>query len=48
MTDKKALEILKSWLAVAYQNTDGTDESSAVLQKKHLKKLFWRKLIGDN
>lgn len=31
MTNKKALEVLKSWLAVAYQNTDGTDESSAEL-----------------
>lgn len=31
MTNKKALEVLKSWLAVAYQNTDGTDDSSAEL-----------------
>lgn len=40
MTAKKALEILKSWLKVAYQNTVGPDESSAVLQKKHLKNYF--------
>ena len=31
MTDRQALETLKSWLLVAYQNTDGTDESSAEL-----------------
>lgn len=31
MTNKMALEVLKSWLAVAYQNTDGTDASSAEL-----------------
>ena len=31
MTNKKALEVLSSWLAVAYQNTYGTDESSAEL-----------------
>ena len=26
MTEKKALEVLKSWLQLAYQNADGTDE----------------------
>lgn len=31
MTDKKALEVLESWLRVAYQNADETDEDSAEL-----------------
>ena len=31
MTDKKALEVLKSWLQLAYQNADGTDECCAEL-----------------
>lgn len=31
MTEQKALEVLKSWLQVAYQNSDGTDEASAEL-----------------
>ena len=31
MTDKKALEVLKSWLRLAYQNADGTDECCAEL-----------------
>lgn len=31
MTSEKELEVLKSWLEVAYQNTDGTDDSSAEL-----------------
>lgn len=31
MTEKKALEVLNSWLRVAYQNADGTDEASAEL-----------------
>lgn len=31
MKNAKALEVLKSWLRVAYQNADGTDESSAEL-----------------
>lgn len=31
MTNKKAIEVLRSWLSVAYQNADGTDESSAEL-----------------
>lgn len=31
MTDKKALEVLESWLHLAYHNADGTDESSAEL-----------------
>lgn len=31
MTDKKALEVLESWLRLAYQNADGTDECSAEL-----------------
>lgn len=31
MTDKKAFEVLKSWLQLAYQNADGTDECCAEL-----------------
>ena len=31
MTERKALEALTSWLRVAYQNADGTDEASAEL-----------------
>lgn len=31
MMEQKALEVLKSWLRLAYQNDDGTDESSAEL-----------------
>ena len=31
MTERKALEVLNSWLRVAYQNADGTDEASAEL-----------------
>ena len=31
MTDKKALEVLHSWLKLAYHNADGTDEDSAEL-----------------
>ena len=31
MTNKRALEVLKSWLVVAYHNMDETDESSAEL-----------------
>ena len=31
MTDKQALEVLKSWLQAAYQNADGTDECCAEL-----------------
>lgn len=31
MTEKKSLEVLNSWLRVAYQNADGTDEASAEL-----------------
>ena len=31
MTEEKAIKVLKSWSRVAYQNTDGTDESSAEL-----------------
>ena len=31
MTDKKAVEVLKSWLRLAYQNADGTDECCAEL-----------------
>ena len=31
MTDKKALAVLKSWLQLAYQNADGTDECCAEL-----------------
>lgn len=31
MTDKKALEVLQSWLRLAYHNADGTDEDSAEL-----------------
>lgn len=31
MTDKKALEVLKSWLQLAYHNADGTDECCAEL-----------------
>ena len=31
MKNKEALEVLRCWLSVAYQNTDGTDESSAEL-----------------
>ena len=31
MTEQKALEVLKSWLQLAYHNPDGTDEDSAEL-----------------
>ena len=31
MTNEHALKVLSSWLQVAYQNADGTDESSAEL-----------------
>lgn len=31
MTEQKALEVLKSWLQLAYQNADGTDECCAEL-----------------
>lgn len=31
MTDKNALKVLESWLRLAYQNADGTDEDSAEL-----------------
>lgn len=31
MKNAKALEVLKSWLQLAYHNADGTDESSAEL-----------------
>lgn len=31
MPDKKALEVLQSWLRLAYHNADGTDEDSAEL-----------------
>ena len=31
MTDKQALEVLKSWLQLAYHNADGTDECCAEL-----------------
>lgn len=31
MTNEKALEVLKSWLRLAYQNANGTDEDSAEL-----------------
>lgn len=29
MTERKALEVLNSWLQLAYQNADGTDEAIA-------------------
>lgn len=31
MTEQKALEVLKSWLQLAYHNADGTDECCAEL-----------------
>lgn len=31
MRDKKALQVLESWLRLAYQNADGTDDDSAEL-----------------
>ena len=31
MTERKALEVLNSWLQLAYHNADGTDEASAEL-----------------
>ena len=31
MKNKEALEVLKSWLVVAYQNTDRTDDTNAEL-----------------